>query len=159
MPTEPTEPKTGLIARLGVMAIVTLLLTHAGLNAYYDRMAKAEELRKVGTPEALANLRTDEKTRLSAGSLPIDKAMQQLVDKGRMNAGPAIAPTVSKDVAPLQGWTKMPGAVPPAMTAAPTPTSAEPAADGGAMAVDAGGQAAKPDGGLLKGPPTRPGHR
>jgi hypothetical protein len=165
MATEPTDPKTGLIARLGVLAIVTLILVHAGLNAYFDRMAKAEERRKVSTPDALNSLRTDEKSRLMSGSLPIDKAMQQLVDKGRMNAGAAITPTVSKDVAPLQGWTKLPGEVPPAMTAAPAPSS-ESSADGGSMAPalagqagDAGALGAKPDGGQMKGPVPKPGHR
>jgi hypothetical protein len=168
MATEPTDPKTGLIAKLGLLSIATLILVHLGLNAYYDRMAKAEERRKVATPDALNSARTDEKARLASGSLPIDKAMQQLVDKGRMNAGAAISPMVSKDVAPLQGWTKLPGEVPPAMTAAPAPTT-EPAtsalagqADGGAMsgqAGDAGATGAKPDGGPMKGPAPKPGHK
>lgn len=156
MATEPTDPKSGLIAKLAVLAVGTLILIHFGLNAYYDRMALAEEQRKIGTPEALNSLRTDEKGRLTSGSLPIDKAMQQLVDKGRMNAGAAITPTVSKDVAPLQGWTKLPGEVPPAMTA---PTS-EPSADGGSMlAGQAGDAGAKSDGGQMKGPAPKPGHR
>jgi hypothetical protein len=161
MATEPTDPKSGLIAKLAVLAVGTLILIHFGLNAYYDRMALAEEQRKIGTPEALNSLRTDEKGRLTSGSLPIDKAMQQLVDKGRMNAGAAITPTVSKDVAPLQGWTKMPGEVPPAMTAAPAPTS-EPVADGGttAAAGDSGALGAKSDAGPMKGPAApKPGHK
>jgi hypothetical protein len=41
MATESSEPRTGLILRLGTLCLVTLLVVHAGLNAYYDRMAKA----------------------------------------------------------------------------------------------------------------------
>jgi hypothetical protein len=155
MATDNTEPRTGLILRLGALAIVTLAVTHAGLSAYYDRMAKAEELRKLGgvAPEALVNLRADEKGRLGAGAMPIDKAMQMLVDKGRMGAGPAIAPTVSKDVAPLQGWSKMPGEVPEAMTA-PPPAPAAPIADGGAAIADG----AAPGSGK-PGPKAHPAHK
>jgi hypothetical protein len=152
MATDKTEPRTGLILRFGALAVVTLLIVHAALSAYFDRMAKAEELRKLGTPAALTSLRADEKARLSSGATPIDRAMQTLVDKGRMGAGPAIAPTVSKDVAPLQGWSKMPGEVPPAMTAAPPPPPAE--------VPDAGGAAAsanKPDAGPQK--VARPPHK
>jgi hypothetical protein len=162
MATDSTQPRSGLIARVALLAIVTLLVVHGGLNAYYDRMAKAEGLRKLGgaAPEALANLRADEKTRLAAGDTPIDKAMQQLVEKGRMGAGPAIAPTVSKDVAALQGWTKLPGEVPAAMTAPPPPPTAMEAGDAGLAAGDgAAPNATKPDAGLQKGAAPHPTHR
>jgi hypothetical protein len=154
MATEKSEPRSGLILRMGGLALVTLLVTHAGLGAYFDRMAKAEELRKRGnaTPEALMSLRADEKARLAAGAMPIDKAMQMLADKGRMGAGPAITPTASKDVAPLQGWSKMPSEVPAQMTA---PPPIEAVADAGtAMTTgDAAATAAtRQDGGPGKGP-------
>jgi hypothetical protein len=147
MATESSEPRTGLILRMGGLALVTLFIVHAGLGAYFDRMARAEVQRKQVAPEALMSLRADEKARLAAGAMPIDKAMQMLTEKGRMGAGAAITPTTSRDVAPLQGWAKMPGEVPEAMMA-PPPSSAPPAVDGGAMATDGGAPAAnRPDAG------------
>jgi hypothetical protein len=89
------------------------------LSAYFDRANRAEIQRKVGVPEALMSLRADEKERLNAGAMPIDQAMQMLSTKGRMAASPDVMPTASKDVAPLQGWTKLPGQVPAAMNAPP----------------------------------------
>src|SRR5580698_2475599 len=106
MATESSEPRTGLILRMGGLALVTLFIVHAGLGAYFDRMARAEVQRKQVAPEALMSLRADEKARLAAGAMPIDKAMQMLTEKGRMGAGAAITPTTSRDVAPLQGWAK-----------------------------------------------------
>jgi len=144
MATESSAPRTGLILKLAGVCLFTLVAVHGLLGAYYDRMAKAEELRKLGTPDALVNLRADEKTRLTSGQMPIDQAMKALTDKGRMAVSPAIAPTVSKDLAPLQGWSKLPGEVPSEMTAPPPPPP-EPAP---AVAGDAGAAAsAKPDGG------------
>ena len=51
------------------------------------------------------SLRADEHQRMTAGPMPIDRAMQMLQTKGRM-ASPDIMPSASKDVAPLQGWVK-----------------------------------------------------
>ncbi|MGH7435245.1 MAG: hypothetical protein ACRENE_06195 [Polyangiaceae bacterium] len=153
MATESSEPRIGLILKLAGVCLVTLIAVHLLLGAYYDRMAKAEELRKIGAPEALVNLRADEKTRLTSGQMPIDQAMKALTDKGRMAVSPAIAPTVSKDVAPLQGWAKLPVDVPPEMTAPPPPPiEAAPAVAGDAGAAAAG----KPDGGPApKGHPAK----
>src|SRR5271156_6015098 len=103
-----TEPKVGAIAQVAVVAIVTLLLTRAGLISYFDSMERDEAYRKIGslpTP-ALDSARTDEKQRLTTGAMPIDKAMQMLATRGRAGASPEIMPVASatKDLAPLQGW-------------------------------------------------------
>ena len=128
MASDKSDPRVGLILQVGVLAIVTLAITHVVLSAYFDRMERGEVQRKVGSPEALMSLRADEKQRLNTGATPIDKAMQMLVTKGRMNASPDIMPSASKDLAPLQGRTKLPGQVPLAMTAsAPEPVAPPPA--------------------------------
>jgi hypothetical protein len=157
MATESSDPKVKLILQLGGVALVTLIGVHGLLNAYYDRMAKAEELRKLGgaPAEALTNLRADEKTRLTAGSMPIDQAMKALTEKGRTAVSPAIAPTVSKDLAPLQGWSKLPGEVPEQMTAPPPPPVEPAVATGDAGAAGAAGPGTKPDGGPA--PKAKPG--
>jgi hypothetical protein len=119
MTSDKSDPRVGLIVQVGVLAIVTLIVTHMTLSAYFDRVNRAEVQRKVGVPEALMSLRADEKERLNAGAMPIDQAMQTLSTKGRMAASPDIMPSASKDLAPLQGWTKLPGQVPAAMNAPP----------------------------------------
>jgi hypothetical protein len=138
-----TEPKVGAIAQVAVVAIVALLLTRAGLISYFDSMERDEAYRKIGSlpATALDSERTDEKQRLTTGAMPIDKAMQMLATRGRTGASPEIMPVASaaKDLAPLQGWTRMPSEVPAAMTAAPPPPP-EPvltATDAGASAPNA----------------------
>lgn len=154
MATESSEPRTGLIIRLTVLCLGTLFVTHGVLGAYFDHMAKAEELRKRGAlvPEALNADRADEKMRLTSGSMPIEKAMQTLAEKGRMGAGTEIAPTVSKDTAALEGWSQMPN------TDGPTALAAPPAPEPALATSDAGAApGAKPDGGPQK--PARPTHK
>jgi hypothetical protein len=152
MATDKSEPKTGLIFRIGFLAIIILLSLRAALISYFGNMASAEEERKIGqvVPEALNDLRADEKQRLSSGSMPVEKAMQEIVARGRM-ASPDTMPSASKDVAPLQGWTKMPGEVPPAMTAEPA-MSMDAGAPGPASAGPDGGTHKPADGGAPKKP-------
>jgi hypothetical protein len=143
-------PRTGLVIQVGVTAVAILIAMHAGLVAYFDQQARAEEYRKIGSaqPEALMQVRADEKQRLNAGPMPIDKAMHMLDDRKRAGASPDIMPSASLDTAPLQGWVKLPTDVPmpmqamaasAAQSAAPAPTESAPPA---ATAPDAG--AAKP---------------
>jgi hypothetical protein len=142
MATESSDPRVGLIARIGVLAIGTLVVIHMGMTSYFDSMARAEVYKKVGSvkPDALLNMRADEKQRLSSGSMPIEKSMQMLATKGRMGAAPELAPSASKDVAPLQGWMQMPAEVPPTMMEpAPAPAPAAPSAS--ASAAPAGSNA------------------
>lgn len=152
MATDKSEPKTGLIFRIGFLAIIILLSLRAALISYFGNMASAEEERKIGhvVPEALNDLRADEKQRLSSGSMPVEKAMQEIVSRGRM-ASPDTMPSASKDVAPLQGWTKMPGEVPPAMTAVPS-VATEGSAPGPSAAGPDGGTRKSTDGGAPKKP-------
>lgn len=119
--------------------------------SYFDNIAHAEEQRKVGeaVPEALISLRADEDQRLKGGAMPIEKAMQDLAARGRM-ASPDITPSASRDFAPMQGWSKMPGEVPAAMTAPP----AEPVEPTAAPKTDAGAPAVAPPG--AHGAPKKP---
>jgi hypothetical protein len=150
MAIDKSEPRVGLIFRIGLLVVGLLIGTRALLNSYFDQIASAEEGRKIGqsVPTALIELRADEEQRLTSGPMPIDKAMQSLAGKGRMGASPDIVPSASRDLAPLQGWSKMPGDVPPAMMAPPPEAAvdagAAPAGDAGAHATDAGAPARKP---------------
>jgi hypothetical protein len=150
MATDKSEPRVGLIFRIGLLVIVLLVGIRGALISYFGNIASAEEQRKFGevVPEALNNLRADEEQRLKGGAMPIDKAMQDLAARGRMAASPDIVPSASKDLGPLQGWSKMPGEVPPAMTA---PPAVEPV-DAGAPAVTPGAPATRGDAGAPKKP-------
>src|SRR5580700_5745994 len=119
MATDKSEPRVGLILKIGALAGVTLIATHATLVTYFDHMARGEEFRKIASakPEALRSVRADEMQRLTGGPMPIDKAVQMLATHGRTGVGAEMMPKVSKDMAPLQGWVKLPGEVPAAMTA------------------------------------------
>ena len=139
MATDKTEPRVGLIFKVGLFCIVLLMAVHASLTSYFNFALQGEEQRKFGDikPLALINLRAAEKDRLNGGSMPIDKAMDQVAREGRKNAEAAIAPAQSKDVAPLSGWSKLPLEVPPAMMAASLADAGAPA-EALAVAPDAG---------------------
>ena len=161
MATEKSEPQTGLILKLGVIAVIALLLARAGLVAYFDDAARAEMQRKIGDakPEALMSLRADEQQRLTTGPMSIDKAKDQMAAQGRMGASPMVVPSISRDVAPLQGWTKMPSDAPSAMMApAESPSSATMPADAGvAVSLDAAApRANRPDAAAPKAAPAPP---
>ncbi|HXN32217.1 MAG TPA: hypothetical protein VN894_10160, partial [Polyangiaceae bacterium] len=84
MATDKSQPRVGLIFKIGALASVVLFAVHAFLVSYFDDVAQAEEHRKFGDvkPEALLNARADERGRLASGPVPIDKAMQQLAARG-----------------------------------------------------------------------------
>lgn len=155
MAIDKSEPKVGLIFRIGLLVIVLLAATRALLNSYFDQVATAEEERKVGeaVPSQLLDLRADEEHRLTSGAMPIDKAMMTIVGKGRTGASPDIMPSASRDLAPVQGWNKMPEEVPPAMMA-PPPIAADAGAPAAAPAGDAGARA--PGGPVPRKPKKQP---
>jgi hypothetical protein len=151
MATDKSEPRVGLIINVGLISVCTVVAVRIALGSYFDQVAQAEMSRKIGQakPEALMELRTDEHARLMGGPMPIAQAMETLAKKGRsMTAIPEIAPTVSHDMSPLQGWTKMPIDVPAPMMAAAASASAAAAATPEAPAADGGvAPAAAPDAG------------
>jgi hypothetical protein len=142
MAFDKSEPRVGLIFQIGIFSVLILLGIRAALTSYFDSMWTSEQHRKIGmaTPTALINLRADEDKRLKDGPMPIDKAMEAMVVKGRMNASPDISPSASRDVAPLQGWQKLPAEVPAPMMAPPPPV------DQPSVSPEPAGSAA-PDGG------------
>jgi hypothetical protein len=146
MATDKAEPRVGLIFQVGILAIVTLLAARAFLQAYFDRAERAEIARKLVPSESLSGLRAEEKRDLSGGPVPIDHAMQMLAAKGRMGASPDIMPSASKDTAPLQGWTRLPSAIPAAFGLAPAepPTPAPATSASGAPPASAAPSAAPP---------------
>ena len=100
MAIDKSEPRVGLIFRIGLLVVGLLIAIRALLNSYFVEIASAEESRKFGqiVPQPLLNLRADEEQRLTGGPMPIDQAMQAMVARGRMGASPDIMPSASRDL-------------------------------------------------------------
>jgi len=156
MAIDKSEPRVGLIFRIGLLVVGLLIGIRALLDSYFDQIAGAEESRKIGqvVPQLLLDVRADEAARLTGGPMPVDRAMQAIVARGRMGASPDIVPTASRDLAPMQGWSKMPAEVPPAMMAAP-PEAADAGAPSMAPAGDAGSRTTGTDAGAPTRKPTK----
>jgi hypothetical protein len=139
MATDKSEPRVGLIFRIGILAAVLLVCTRAALASYFDEISQAEEHRKIveAKPEALFNLRSDEQKRLTEGPIPISQAMHDLATKGRASD---IEPVQSKDLSPLQGWSRLPATVPQPMIN----SAASSAAPSGASSPSEGSPAVRP---------------
>jgi hypothetical protein len=145
MAIDKSEPRVGLIFRIGLLVVGLLIAIRALLNSYFVEIASAEESRKFGqiVPQPLLNLRADEEQRLTGGPMPVAQAMQAIVARGRMGASPDIMPSASRDLGPMQGWSKLPIDVPPAMA---NPPAEGAAADAGAPAAAPGDAGARPVG-------------
>jgi hypothetical protein len=148
MATDKSEPQMGLIFKIGILAVGTVIGVRGALMSYFDDMTRSEMHRKYGeiAPEALQSLRASERDRLTAGALPISVAMQHMAAQGRASVSPDIAASASRDTAPLAGWAKMPDPVPSAMTAPPPEPVASASPDAGAKppaTVDGGAPARK----------------
>jgi hypothetical protein len=139
MAIDKSEPRVGLIFRIGFLIVGLLIGTRALLNSYFDQIAHAEETHKIGQaiPQPLIDLRADEEHRLTSGPMPVEQAMQTIASKGRMAASPDIMPSASRDLGPLQGWSKLPREV-PAMMTAPPPEAVDAGAPPAAVPGDAG---------------------
>jgi hypothetical protein len=149
MATDKSEPKVGLIFRIGFLVVGLVIATRGALMSYFDEMERGEFHRKYGeiAPEALQNLRASERDRLTAGALPISMAMQHMASQGRASVSPDVAASASRDTGPLAGWSKMANDVPaPMMAPPPEPppvASASPDAGAKAPSVDGGAPAHK----------------
>jgi hypothetical protein len=140
MAIDKSEPRVGLIFRIGLLVVGLLVATRALLTSYFDQIASAEESRKIGqaVPQQLIDLRADEQRRLTSGPMPLDQAMQTIASKGRMAASPDIMPSASRDLGPLQGWSKLPREVPAMMMAPPPPEAIDAGAPAATPTIDAG---------------------
>jgi hypothetical protein len=157
MATENTEPKSGLILRVAVLAVVSLVGIRFALVSYYNANMDDELHRKVASVKSpqLVELRAQEQKALTGSALPIDKAMVLYATHPREMAGEALAPQPSTDTAALVGWMQRPRPLPTPPTGAQNAAvtmpagTAVPAADGGADSLaqtDAGAAAAAADG-------------
>jgi outer membrane protein OmpA-like peptidoglycan-associated protein len=111
MAYDRSEPRVALIAKIGVIALVSLVGIKFALDSYWVQMNEAVVAEKMpAVYEPLKKLHDAEEKNLNQSATPITVAMQQLSQGGRVaSGGPAdIAPQPSDDLGPITGWSKMP---------------------------------------------------
>jgi hypothetical protein len=97
---------------IAILSALTLGVLDQIFKSYFNMMMEEEEQEKVlGVPPVQLNqLRSLEQQRLTAASLPIDRAMKELATRGREDpalkdlAKTDITPQPSNDQGPLVGW-------------------------------------------------------
>jgi hypothetical protein len=112
----------------------TALATAAGLfalqtwySSYLDVAVIHGDLSDVRMGAKLETVRNEEHAKLTAGSMPIDKAMEALAQRGK-SAFPKLVPKPSEDLSAMSGWVHKPGfkLYVPRGAAAPTAEAAGP---------------------------------
>jgi len=148
---DDTPPRNRLIAFYSLLAVGTLMVLKPAFDSYYDRMydrAVDDRLasyndRTIVAERDVAPLSQREaewETSLSSGSMPIDRAMAQIAQRGRTGI-PQIAPqaTAEQNMDALNGWSESPNPdAPAANPAAETPEESEPMEMGVEDGVDPG---------------------
>lgn len=104
MATDQSPPRTNLILVIAVSTVITLVSLKFIFDSYFTDMMESEARAKVATPEEVVTLHADEQKKLTtAPAVPIDQAMSELGQKGRLFSAD-IAPQQSDDRAALTGW-------------------------------------------------------
>lgn len=133
MATDKTEPKVGLIVKIGVLAIVSVVGVRIGLVSYFRASLAEERQRKyeMQQPDILQKVRDDE-----AKAMGNVEASMKAMAGGQRAAG--IEPKQSNDMAPMEGWRLMPRPVPAAPAEVPDAGAPATAAVEDAGAADSG---------------------
>ena len=105
MATDDSQPRNQLILIIAAVTVVTLFALKFVFDSYFIGMMEGEAKAKQAQPEELWKLREDEKKKLEGSPVPIQKAMGDLVSKGREGSS-LIAPQASDDDGPMVGWSQ-----------------------------------------------------
>jgi len=164
MATDNSPPRIRIILTVAFSSLVILVTLNYVFRSYFLMMTEEVEHDHLAKPVELIKLHEGEERNLTTSSLPIQRAMQELAQRGREGSAGLkqyadITPEASNDLGAMVGWIRSPNqAVIDAINAAaadagPTPDistsdgGAVPAAtiaDGGAPKTTADGGAAKP---------------
>lgn len=127
---EQSAPKNALIVLVIGASALALLALKPGLDSYYDGMFRDVVTRQQRVYDDLAMVnaaaaRAD--AQLHQGSMPIDRAMEQLATRGRMSF-PAIRPEAGPEqvLDALRGWSQLSQEVPERRTPTEPPPAPEP---------------------------------
>ncbi|HEY2735993.1 MAG TPA: hypothetical protein VGI70_18475 [Polyangiales bacterium] len=118
-------------------SLVGLFVLHTWYGTYID-VRFNDHLAANGPAEGMVAAREADQRALSSGKVPIERAMQELAERGR-GAFSSVAPTASQDLSALSGWIRSPNFKPvtahpvrsaraPEPAPAGAPTAAAPAA-------------------------------
>lgn len=137
---DDTPPRNRLIAFYTLLAVGTLMVMKPAFDSYYDRMYDRAvddrleryngELIVAGRDVApLAEREAQWETSLSSGPMPIQRAMEQVAQRGRMGV-PQVMPQApaEQNMDALTGWSQLPNPDAPSApeAAAETPEEPEP---------------------------------
>jgi hypothetical protein len=131
--------------RAAVVTSAALFTLQIWYSSYLDVEVVHGDRSHVPMDEKLSAVRNEERAKLAAGPMPIDKAMEALAQRGR-NAFPRLAAQPSGDLSAMSGWVHRPGFKPyvprpvvaPAAEATALTTSAD-APPGGVPSASTGG--------------------
>ena len=144
MAHDKSAPQIGVIVKVAIIGIVTVLGIRFGLTSYFGWMNDKEHFTKYSMqkPQQLIDLRADEAKRLNGGPMPIASSMKLLAADKRQMPGmdpKAADPMREKDT--MAGWSQMPRPVPAADedagATAPAPSSSAAAGDAAAPTATA----------------------
>ncbi|MEO8797132.1 MAG: hypothetical protein ABI551_04540 [Polyangiaceae bacterium] len=149
MATDQSPPRIKIILAVGIATVATLVLLKPVLDSYYSETMEEVRKEKLVAPEELDALHAEEARKLTtAPAIPIDQAMAELAQKGRLSMA-VVTPTQSSDTGALIGWQHLHDGEPS------SPTTAAPLSADGGMTTEAtdGGtttEATSGDAGLMQ---------
>jgi hypothetical protein len=105
---DDSPPRNGVILFYTVLAVLTLVGLKFVMDSFHDssRLAiQAQHLERSRSSQVLAEYREQVSQALGEGEMPIDRAMQELAQRGR-GAFPQVRPFPSTDRGALEGWNR-----------------------------------------------------
>ncbi len=116
MATDGSQPKIKAIIIIAVVSIATLVVMRGTLFSYFNQQMGGELREKVLEAPTLQldKLRLQVAKNFADAPVPLAKAIEIYVARGRGGLGETVEPKQSDDNAPLIGWTQRPQSVAPA---------------------------------------------
>ncbi len=122
---DDSPTRNGTILFYTVLTVFVLIFVKFSLDSYFDKVFGGEFHDKVLARgmEEVQQMRAKEEQALGAGSMPVSRAKQLLIQRGRV-ASPVIAPesgmgATGGGMQEIAGWTKLDRKVAPAPVAPP----------------------------------------
>ena len=107
---DDSPPRNGMIAIYALIVVFALIGLRFVFDSYYYRMFGAEQALKAGTTsEQLQRNRSEERSRLESAQVSVEEAMAQLA--ARRFDHPVVQRQASDNLAPLEGWNRLPAFV------------------------------------------------
>lgn len=133
MATDQSPPRIKIILAVGLGTVMTLVLLKPILDSYYSDTLDDVRRAKLVSPVELEALHAEEARKLTTSpAIPIDQAMADLAQKGRLSMA-VVTPAQSNDTGALVGWQHLHDGEPASST---TATTAAVSADGGTSTTE-----------------------